>query len=129
MRRGWFCTGDLATLDDKGWLTIIGRRKELIIRGGENIVPAEVERVLEAHPAITQAVVVGYVDERLGQRVAACITADRAFGLEECRTWFETRGIARFKTPEKVVVVDEIPTLSLGKPDRAALAAIIAGLA
>jgi acyl-CoA synthetase (AMP-forming)/AMP-acid ligase II len=127
MRRGWFCTGDLATLDAEGWLAIIGRRKELIIRGGENIVPAEVERVLEAHPGIDQAVVVGYADDRLGQRVAACVVANRPFGLEECRIWFEARGIARFKTPEKVVVVDRFPTLSLGKPDRGAVAALIDG--
>ncbi len=73
-------------MDDDGWLTIIGRLRELIIRGGENIVPAEVERVLEAHPAIVQAVVVGYPDERLGQRVAACVIARAPFDVEACRT-------------------------------------------
>jgi acyl-CoA synthetase (AMP-forming)/AMP-acid ligase II len=125
MTRGWFRTGDLATLDDAGWLTIIGRLKQLIIRGGENIVPAEVERVLEAHPAIDQAVVVGYPDDRLGQRVAACVIARAPFDLDECRAWFTARGIARFKTPERVVTVDRFPLLSLGKPDRLALAALI----
>jgi cyclohexanecarboxylate-CoA ligase len=125
MARGWFRTGDLAIRDAEGWLTIIGRRKELIIRGGENIVPAEVERVLEAHPAIDQAVVVGYADDRLGQRVAACVMANRPFGLEECLAWFETRGIARFKTPEMLVAVDHFPLLSLGKPDRNAVAALV----
>jgi acyl-CoA synthetase (AMP-forming)/AMP-acid ligase II len=125
MAKGWFRTGDLATLDAQGWLTIVGRRKELIIRGGENIVPAEVERVLEAHPAIDQAVVVGYADDRLGQRVAACVIANRPFGLEECRTWFETSGIARFKTPEMLVPVDRFPLLSLGKPDRRAVEALV----
>jgi len=125
MAKGWFRTGDLATLDAQGWLTIIGRRKELIIRGGENIVPAEVERVLEAHPAIDQAVVVGYADDRLGQRVAACVITNRPFGLEECRTWFETRGIARFKTPEMLVPVERLPLLSLGKPDRSAVEALV----
>jgi len=125
MTRGWFRTGDLATLDAEGWLTIIGRRKELIIRGGENIVPAEVERVLEAHAAIEQAVVVGYADDRLGQRVAACVIANRPFGLEECRAWFESRGIARFKTPERLITVDRLPSLSLGKPDRGAVAELV----
>jgi cyclohexanecarboxylate-CoA ligase len=125
MRRGWFRTGDLATLDPDGWLTIIGRSKELIIRGGENIVPAEVERVLEAHPAVEQAVVVGVADDRLGQRVAACVIAHEPFDLEACRAWFAARGVARFKTPERVIVVDRLPTLSLGKPDRSAVAALV----
>jgi cyclohexanecarboxylate-CoA ligase len=125
MHRGWFRTGDLGTLDPDGWLTIIGRCRELIIRGGENIVPAEVERVLEAHPAVAQAVVVGYADDRLGQRVAACVIARGPFDLEACRTWFAARGVARFKTPERVVVVDRMPTLSLGKPDRGAVAALV----
>ena len=73
VRRGWFATGDLGTLTDDGWLTIVGRLKELIIRGGENIASAEVERVLELHPDVRQAVVVGRPDERLGERVAAFV--------------------------------------------------------
>jgi acyl-CoA synthetase (AMP-forming)/AMP-acid ligase II len=124
MHRGWFRTGDLATVDGDGWLTIVGRRKELIIRGGENIVPAEVERSLEAHPDIVQAVVVGLPDERLGERVAACVTTRAAFDLQACRAWCAGRGLARFKTPERVLVVTEIPTRSLGKPDRDAVAAL-----
>jgi cyclohexanecarboxylate-CoA ligase len=125
MRRGWFRTGDLATLDGHGWLTIIGRLKELIIRGGENIVPAEVERVLEAHPAIDQAVVVGYPDDRLGQRVAACVVAHAPFDLAECQAWFTAQGVTRFKTPERVVRVDGLPLLGLGKLDRRAVAALL----
>ena len=121
MHRGWFRTGDLATLDGEGWLTIVGRIKELIIRGGENIVPAEVERVLESHPSIDQAVVVGYPDERLGERVAAYVIATGPFDLDACRAWFVDQGIARFKTPELVLRLDAFPLLSLGKPDRAAL--------
>jgi acyl-CoA synthetase (AMP-forming)/AMP-acid ligase II len=127
MSRGWYHTGDLATLDDAGWLSIIGRLRQLIIRGGENIVPAEVERVLETHPAIDQAVVVGYPDDRLGQRVAACVVAHAPFDLEECRAWFHASGIAVFKTPERVITVDRFPVLSLGKPDRNALAALVSG--
>jgi cyclohexanecarboxylate-CoA ligase len=121
MRRGWFRTGDLATLDEEGWLTIVGRIKELIIRGGENIVPAEVERVLELHPFIDQAVVVGFPDEQLGERVGACVIATAPFDLDACRAWFVEQGIARFKTPELVLRVDAFPLLSLGKPDRSAL--------
>ena len=66
VRRGWFATGDLGVLDDEGWLTIVGRLKDVIIRAGENIATAEVERVLELHPLVRQAVVVGCPDERVG---------------------------------------------------------------
>jgi acyl-CoA synthetase (AMP-forming)/AMP-acid ligase II len=128
MHRGWFRTGDLATLDEQGWLTIVGRIKELIIRGGENIVPAEVERVLESHPSIDQAVVVGYPDERLGERVAACVIATGPFDLYDCRAWFVDQGIARFKTPELVLQLEVFPLLSLGKPDRGALRTAVSQL-
>ena len=73
MHRGWFRSGDLGVMDDQGWLVITGRIKELIIRGGENISSSEVERALELHPGIRQAVVVGRPDERLGERVVAFI--------------------------------------------------------
>ncbi len=108
-------------MDHEGWLTIVGRTRELIIRGGENIVPAEVERVVEAHPAVRQAVVVGYPDARLGERVAAFVVTDGPMGVEECRRWCEDRGLTRFKQPDRVCRLEAVPTLSLGKPDRAAL--------
>ena len=119
--RGWFRTGDLATVDGRGWLTIVGRKKDVIIRGGENIAAAEVEDVLVAHPTIREAVAVGYPDEQLGERVCAFVISDSPFDLEQCRTWFAERGIARFKTPEQVRRVDELPVLAAGKVDRAAL--------
>jgi cyclohexanecarboxylate-CoA ligase len=119
--RGWFRTGDLATLSPDGWLTIVGRIKDVIIRAGENISAAEVESVLEAHPDVRQAVAVGYPDDRLGERVCAFVVAPASFDLDACRAWFEARGVARFKTPERVVVVAELPLLAAGKPDRAAL--------
>jgi cyclohexanecarboxylate-CoA ligase len=127
-RGGWFRTGDVATIDDGGWVTIVGRLKDVIIRGGENIAVAEVEALLEAHPAVRQAVVVGEPDARLGERVAAFVvlapgTADTAFDLDACRAWFGARGVTRFKTPERVVVVDQLPVLAAGKPDRAVLRA------
>lgn len=121
--RGWFHTGDLATLDDHGWLTITGRKKDVIIRGGENISAAEVEHTLEAHPAIRHAVAVGYPDARLGEGVCAFVVTDRPFDLEDCRTWFAERGVARFKTPERVVRLGSMPVLAAGKVDRAALRA------
>jgi cyclohexanecarboxylate-CoA ligase len=121
LTRGWFRTGDLARIDADGWLTIIGRMKDVIIRGGENISAGEVEGALEAHPAVRQAVAVGYPDERLGERVCAFVVATAPFDVDECRRWFEQRGLARFKIPERVVRVDELPVLAAGKPDRAEL--------
>jgi cyclohexanecarboxylate-CoA ligase len=125
--RGWFATGDLATVDEAGWLTIVGRKKDVIIRGGENIAAAEVEDVLVAHPAIRDAVAVGYPDARLGERVCAFVIGDGSFDLDECRAWFAERGVARFKTPERVVGLEEFPVLAAGKVDRAALRQIAAG--
>jgi len=121
IQRGWFRTGDLATVDADGWLTIVGRMKDVIIRAGENIAAAEVEGILEAHPDVRQAAVVGEPDARLGERVCAFVVSSAPFDLAECRTWFEKQGAAVFKTPERVVPLDELPLLAAGKPDRAEL--------
>jgi cyclohexanecarboxylate-CoA ligase len=122
---GWFRTGDMGDIDEAGWLTIVGRIKDVIIRGGENIAAAEVESVLESHPDVRHAVAVGAPDARLGERVVAFVqlVPNATFGLAECRAWFEARGVARFKTPERVVPVDDFPLLAAGKPDRGALRA------
>ena len=128
----WLRTGDLAVLDDLGRLRITGRLKELIIRGGENISATEVEAHLVAHPAVRLAVALGEPDAHLGERVCAvvelCETGDR-FDLDACREWFAERGVARFRTPERVVVVDEVPLLASGKANRAAVAARLSELA
>jgi cyclohexanecarboxylate-CoA ligase len=126
VRGGWFRTGDKATIDRDGWVTIVGRLKDVVIRGGENISVAEVEAVLEAHPAVRQAIAVGVPDRRLGETVAAFVVAAPDFDLDTCRAWFAERGVARFKTPERVVVLDRLPTLAAGKPDRKALQAMAA---
>jgi cyclohexanecarboxylate-CoA ligase len=125
---GWFRTGDLGSIDDGGWLTITGRIKDVIIRGGENIACAEVEAICEAHPAVRQAVAVAEPDARLGERVAVFVVVapGSTFDLSTCQQWFAERGVARFKTPERVVAVDAIPMMAAGKPDRAALRAMLA---
>lgn len=120
-RGGWFRTGDLATVDAQGWLRIVGRLKDVIIRGGENISASEVEAALEAHPDVRHAVAVGYPDPLMGERVAAFVESAAPFDLEECRRWFTSRGIATFKTPEKVVRLEQLPLLGSGKADRATL--------
>jgi non-ribosomal peptide synthetase component E (peptide arylation enzyme) len=73
------------------------------------------------HPGVRQAVVVGCPDERVGERVAAFVVGNGRLDVDECRRWFELQGVARFKTPELVVHVDEIPLLGLGKPNRTEL--------
>jgi acyl-CoA synthetase (AMP-forming)/AMP-acid ligase II len=118
---GWFRTGDLAKVDEDGWLRIVGRLKDVIIRGGENISASEVEAALEAHPDVRHAVAVGYPDPLMGERVAAFVESAAPFDLEECRRWFASRGIAKFKTPEKVMRLDRLPQLGSGKADRSAL--------
>ncbi len=120
-RGGWFRTGDLATVDPEGWLRIVGRLKDVIIRGGENISASEVEAALEAHPLVRQAVAVGYPDPLMGERVAAFVVADGPFDLETARRWFAERGMARFKTPERVDRLERLPLLGSGKADRSAL--------
>jgi cyclohexanecarboxylate-CoA ligase len=118
---GWFKTGDLATIRPDGWMTIVGRVKDVIIRGGENIASPELEAVLESHPSVREAVVVGFPDERLGERVCAFVVTAQPFDLSICRSWFEACGIAKFKWPERVVNVESLPVLASGKPDRTAL--------
>jgi cyclohexanecarboxylate-CoA ligase len=117
----WFRTGDRGEVDADGRLVVTGRLRDVIIRGGENVAAGEVEAVLEAHPAVRQAVVVGQPDERLGERVAAFVVTSGPFDLEACRAWFAQQGVARFKTPERIEVVDAFPLLAAGKPDRRAL--------
>ena len=123
LHRGWYRTGDMGLVEDGGWLRITGRLRELIIRGGENISATEVEQALERHPEVVQSVVVGMPDERLGERVAAFVVSRSALDVDEVRRWFAEIGIARFKTPEVVVRLDELPLLAAGKPDRARLRA------
>ena len=126
-RGGWFRTGDLGRIDAGGWLTVVGRLKDVIIRAGENISVAEVEAILEAHPVVRQAVAVGAPDERLGETVVAFVVTSAPFGREECRDWFRQQGVTTFKTPERVVRLEALPLLATGKPDRAALRRLAAG--
>jgi cyclohexanecarboxylate-CoA ligase len=120
-RGGWYRTGDLGSLDTDGWLTISGRLTDVIIRGGENILASEVEAVLNAHPSVKEAVVVPYPDDVMGERMAAFVVSRKPFDLAACRAWFEREGVTAFKTPERVIQLDSLPTIAAGKPDRAAL--------
>ncbi|MCY3577849.1 MAG: AMP-binding protein [bacterium] len=122
---GWFRTGDLGTIDADGYLTVVGRLGEKIIRGGENIDATEVEAILESHPVVSQAVALGEPDDRLGERVAAFVVADSSFDMEECRRWFSEAGAARFMTPERLIPIAVMPTMASGKPDKSELARLL----
>ncbi|MCH7789354.1 MAG: AMP-binding protein [Acidobacteria bacterium] len=122
---GWFRTGDLGVLTD-GWLTITGRLGDVIIRAGENISAGEVEQVLEAHPDVRHAVAIAEPDDRLGERVAAFVVAPDGFTLVKCREWFQESGAAKYICPERIELIDAMPVLASGKPDRAALKDLLA---
>jgi acyl-CoA synthetase (AMP-forming)/AMP-acid ligase II len=127
-RGRWFRTGDLGVLDEEGWLRVVGRLSDIIIRAGENISASEVEAVLEAHPDVRHAVAVAVPDADVGERVAAFVEATAPFDLAACREWFAARGVTRFKTPEMVVQLDALPVLAAGKPDRSTLRTMAAEL-
>ncbi len=114
---GWFRTGDVGRLDAEGYLTITDRKKDIIVRGGENISSKEVEDVLSSHPAIAEAAAVGAADATYGERVCAFVVVNpgQRFGLEQAAEHFTECGLARQKTPERVVVVDELPRTASGK--------------
>lgn len=114
---GWFRTGDIGRLDDEGFFTITDRKKDVIIRGGENIASKEVEDVLAGHPSVMEAAVVAKPDERMGERVAAFVQLrpGHELDLETVRAHFDASGVARQKTPEHLELVDELPRAMSGK--------------
>ena len=123
-RDGWFRTGDLGFLDGDGYLTISGRLKEIINRGGEKISPREVDDILCEHPAVLQAVTFGMPSQRLGEEVAAAIVLrDGASVTESELRGFVGQRIAAFKVPRRVVFLEEIPKGPTGKLQRIGLAA------
>jgi long-chain acyl-CoA synthetase len=127
---GWFHTGDLMRRGEDDDLWFVARKKDLIVRGGSNISPVEVERVLMAHPAVRDAAVVGIPDAALGQRVAALVQlagnpGNAALGDIVVRTKTQ---LADYKVPESLKIVDEIPRNALGKIDRKSLAAMLSDM-
>lgn len=113
-RDGWFRTGDLGTVDPDGYLRIVGRAKELIISGGYNIYPREVEDVLRAHPAVADAAVVGAPDAEWGERVCAFIVPDGEVTNEDLATWCAGR-LAPYKRPRRWERIEQVPRNPLGK--------------
>lgn len=121
LRNGWLHTGDLGRFDDDGYLYLVDRKKDLIIRGGENVYPKEVENVLLEHPEIADAAVVGTPDEAYGERVVAFIVRrDEALSRETVLGYCRQH-LAGFKCPAEVLFVRELPRNSVGKVLKTAL--------
>ncbi|MDT5050652.1 MAG: hypothetical protein QOI30_1051 [Mycobacterium sp.] len=120
---GWFRTGDLGHLDAQGRLTITDRIKDVIIRGGETISSGQIEDVLQAHPAVEEAVALAAPDSRYGEVVGAVVVlrSGARLDLAELRRHFAASGLAKQKTPERLVVVDSLPRTALGKVRKADL--------
>jgi cyclohexanecarboxylate-CoA ligase len=114
---GWFDTGDLARMDDDGYIRIAGRSKDIIIRGGENIPVVEVENLLFRHPAVAEVVVVGYPDARLGERACAFVRPREGaqFTFHDMTTYLADQKMARQYIPERLEVVAELPRTPSGK--------------
>jgi long-chain acyl-CoA synthetase len=120
IRDGWLYTGDMGRIDDDGYLTILDRKKDLIIRGGFNVFPRDVEEALVEHPAVTTACVVGRADEVHGEEVVAFVTLREDIAAEELVAFGKER-LGGYKYPREVHVVDALPLTPVGKVDRKAL--------
>lgn len=114
---GWYHSGDLATVSAEGGVRIVGRIKDMIIRGGQNISAREVEDILLEHPACQSVAVVGLPDERLGELGCAVVVCQpgKTLGFEEMKQFLIARGVARFKLPEHLVLRDALPATPSGK--------------
>jgi acyl-CoA synthetase (AMP-forming)/AMP-acid ligase II len=120
-REGYFYSGDLGVLDEDGYLRIVGRVKDMILRGGNNIFPAEIERLLSEHPAVAGVAVVGVPDDRLGERACAVITLTAGHvrpGLDELQDFLAARHLAKYKFPEFLLFLDELPRNAGAKLNR-----------
>jgi acyl-CoA synthetase (AMP-forming)/AMP-acid ligase II len=125
---GWFRTGDQGFLDEDCYLHLTGRIKDLIIRGGENIAPHEIDEVLLKHPAVAAAVTFGYPHPTLGEEVGAAVVLHEPHGATEAALLKHCRErMAEFKCPRKIYLVKSIPTTATGKIRRRAVAAALMG--
>ncbi|WP_374425232.1 AMP-binding protein [Paracoccus sp. (in: a-proteobacteria)] len=112
---GWMHTGDLATIDADGYCSIVGRSKDMLIRGGENVYPREIEEFLYRHPKVREVQVIGIPDDRYGEEICACVMArDPSLTAEELRVFCKGQ-IAHYKVPRYVEFVDEFPMTVTGK--------------
>ncbi|MEZ4966120.1 MAG: long-chain fatty acid--CoA ligase [Saprospiraceae bacterium] len=122
LRGGWFHSGDMARMDEEGYIYIVDRIKNMFISGAENVYPAEVERVLLAHPAVSEAAVIGVPDEKWGEVGRAFVTLKAGQNAEEAVLIGHCQGrLARFKVPRQIFFMPALPKNDTGKIDRQAL--------
>ncbi|TVQ86512.1 MAG: malonyl-CoA synthase [Deltaproteobacteria bacterium] len=126
LRGGWMHTGDLAAKSDDGYLRIVGRMGEMILSGGMNVYPLEVESVLRDHPAVLDAAVFGLEDADLGERVVAAVVPSAEVDLDELRPWLRER-LAGYKCPKEYHAVSDFPRNALGKVQKHRLRATWSG--
>jgi non-ribosomal peptide synthetase component E (peptide arylation enzyme) len=122
---GWFCTGDLACWDDEGNIIIVGRKKDLINRGGIKINPSDIEAIIMQHESVTNAALVSMPDDVLGERICAFVTLlpQTSLDLESLCDFLAKQGVAKMRWPERVVVIDEMPMTPTRKVIKRALQA------
>ena len=126
--QGWFHSGDLAQVAGDGSWRIVGRAKDMIISGGENIYPAEIENALAAHPDVAECAVVGMADARWGEAVVAAVVPcdGRALDAAALQGWLGQR-VARYKLPRRYVALAGLPRTALGKVQKPLLQAMLQG--
>jgi long-chain acyl-CoA synthetase len=124
LRNGWLHTGDIGRMDEQGYVFILDRNKDMVISGGLNVYPREIEEVLLRHPAISQAAVIGVPDPKWGEAVKAVVVADGGAGLDEAAVIaFAAEHLAGYKKPKSVDFVDDLPKTTYGKIDKKAIRA------
>jgi len=124
LRNGWLHTGDIGLMDEAGYVFIMDRSKDMVISGGLNVYPREIEEVLLRHPAISQAAVIGVPDPKWGEAVKAVVVADGAAGLSEADViGFTAEHLAGYKKPKSVDFVADLPKTTYGKVDKKAIRA------
>ena len=116
MRGGWLHTGDMARMDEDGYFFIVDRKKDMIIRGGYNVYPREIEEVLYEHPAVLEAAVIGVPDASMGEEVGAAVVlrSEADAGTDEIRAFVKER-VAAYKYPRHIWFIDELPKGPTGK--------------
>ncbi|MCI2395182.1 malonyl-CoA synthase [Aliiroseovarius sediminis] len=126
---GWFITGDLAMIDAEGYVTIVGRSKDLIITGGFNVYPKEVEAVIDDLPGVEESAVIGVPHDDFGEAVVAVVVAESGAALDEASVLSGLAGrLAKFKQPKCVVVVEALPRNTMGKVQKNVMRQIYAGV-
>jgi malonyl-CoA/methylmalonyl-CoA synthetase len=121
-RDGWFVTGDMGAFDAQGYLSILGRAKDLVITGGLNVYPAEVESALDDLPGVAASAVIGVPHPDFGEAVVACLVPARGASLSEEQIRLALRDrLAAFKLPKRVMILEDLPRNAMGKVQKAEL--------